>query len=71
MRIVIAEDSVLLRDGLTRMLTDGDSVAQPQGPEHAAAVVAVVVDCGLRWSDDAEGDGPRALSRAPTGSSPP
>ena len=40
MRIVIAEDSVLLRDGLTRMLTDG-----------GFEVVAAVPDAGhlLNW----------------------
>jgi DNA-binding NarL/FixJ family response regulator len=41
MRIVIAEDSVLLRDGLTRMLTDGDLkvvAAVPDAEELLRAV---------------------------------
>ena len=47
MRIVIAEDSVLLRDGLTRMLTDGGFKVVAAVPEPSSLGLLGVAALGL------------------------
>ena len=47
MRIVIAEDSVLLRDGLSRMLTDGGFEVVQAVPDAGQLLRAVAERMGM------------------------